>query len=155
MVIKKRTEEKLGEILLRQGIISEEQLRQALEAQKAEKGLLGEILTKQGYVDEYEIAQAISSQYGFPFISLDNYDFNTEAVRLVPENIARQYKLVPIDLIGGILVVAMADPLNKTAIEDIEMISHKKVRAFLAVITSVNEVLGKAYGKKKPANRGM
>ena len=148
MILKKRTTEKLGEILVRQGIISEQQLRQALETQKSEKGLLGEILIRLGYVNEREIAQAIISQYGFPFLPLENYDFNLEAAKLVPENVARQYRVVPLDIIGDILIVAMSNPLNRSAIEDIEMITGKKVKAFIAVITSINEALRKIYEKE-------
>jgi len=146
MVLKKRTDEKLGEILVRQGTISEKQLTEALETQKTEHGLLGEILIRMGAVNERQIAQALTSQYGFPFIPLENYDFDTEAANLIPENVARQYRLVPLDVIGDVLIIAMSNPLNTSAIEDIEMITKKKVQVFIAVITSINEALNKIYG---------
>lgn len=148
MVLKKRTEEKLGEILMRQGTISKQQVQQALECQKTEGGLLGEILIKLGFVNEREIAQAIASQYGVPFISLETYEINAEAVKLVPENVARQYRLIPLDVIGDILIIAMSNPLNRSAIEDIELITDKKVRVFLVVITALNEALNKLYAAK-------
>jgi len=149
MGLKKKTKEKLGEILLRQGVISEVQLRQALEAQKTDRELLGEILIKLGYINEREIAQAITSQYDFPFIPLENYDFNPEAIKLIPENVARQYRLVPLDVIGDILIVAMSNPLDRSAVEDIEMITRKKVQVFIAIMTSLNEALKKIYGKSE------
>ena len=149
MVLRKRTQEKLGEILLRQGAISKHQLEQALECQKTEGGLLGEIMIKLGYVSDREIAKAIISQYEFPYIPLENYDFNPEAAKLIPENVARQYRLVPLDVVGDVLVIAMSNPLNRSAIEDIELIASKKVQVFLAIITSINEALNKVYEKKK------
>ena len=148
MTIQRKLQEKLGEILLKQGAISEQQLNQALECQRSEGGLFGEILIKLGYVNELEIAKAIVSQYGFPFISLENYEFNPEAAKLIPENVARQYRIVPLDVIGEVLVIAMSNPLNRSAIEDVEMITKKKVQVFLAVITSVNEALNVIYSSK-------
>ncbi len=148
MVLKKRTEERLGEILLKQGAISKDQLKQVLEFQKTEGGLLGEILIQLGYVGEQEIAQAIVSQYGFPFMLVENYTLNPEAVKLVPENVVRQYRILPIDVIGDILVVVMSNPLNSSAIEDVEMLSKKKVQVFIGVITSINEAINKLYAKQ-------
>ena len=72
MIIKKRTEERIGEILLRQKVITQKQLQQALDLQKKEGGLLGEILIKLELVSEKEIAQAIISQYGFPFMPVEH-----------------------------------------------------------------------------------
>ncbi len=145
MVLKKRTDEKLGEILVRQGTISEKQLAEALETQKTEQSLLGEILIRMGAVNERQIVQALTSQYGFPFIPLESYDFDAEAAKLVPENVARQYRLVPLDVIGDVMIIAMSNPLNTSAIEDIEMITKKKVQVFIAVITSINKALNKIY----------
>ena len=148
VVLKKRIEERLGEILRKQGIISKDQLKQALEFQQMEGGLLGEILIQLGYVSELDIAQAIVSQYGFPFMLVENYTLNPEAAKLVPENVVRQYRIVPIDIIGDILIVVMSNPLNANAIEDVEMLSKKKVQVFIGVITSINDAINKLYTKQ-------
>jgi hypothetical protein len=149
MILKKRTDEKLGEILIRLGIISNTQLQQALEHQKADGGLVGEVLIKLGFVNEREIAQAITSQYGFPFIPLENFDINPDAVKLVPEEYAKKNRLVAMDVIGDILIVAMSNPLNSPVVDEIEALTKKKVQVFLSTITSVNEVLNKIYSQKK------
>lgn len=146
VMLRKKTEERLGEILLKQGIISRKQLEQVIEMQKAEDGLFGEILIKLGYVNEHEIAQALISQYGFPFMPVENYTINPEAVKFISEKIARQYQVLPLDVIGDILVVAMTDPLNSKAIEDLEMMSKKKVQAFIGIMTSINKAISKLYG---------
>lgn len=148
VVLKKRIEERLGEILLKQGAISKDQLKKGLEFQQTEGGLFGEILIQLGYAGEQEIAQAIVAQYGFPFMMVENYTLNPEAAKLVPENVVRQYRILPVDVIGDILIVVMPNPLNSSAIEDVEMLSGKKVQVFIGVITSINEAINKLYAKQ-------
>jgi type IV pilus assembly protein PilB len=144
----KRIAKKLGEILVANGAITEEQLQRALDFQRREGGLLGEILVKLGYIGEREIVQALTTQYGFPFVLLESFDFNQEAAKLVPENVARQYSLVPLDIIGDLLTVAMSNPLNISAIDDIEMITKKKVQVFISTFTSIHEGINRLYQKK-------
>ncbi|MBU0570795.1 MAG: hypothetical protein KJ995_02295 [Candidatus Omnitrophica bacterium] len=148
VVLKKRIEERLGEILLKQGAISKDQLKKGIEFQQTEGGLFGEILIQLGYAGEQEIAQAIVAQYGFPFMMVENYTLNPEAAKLVPENVVRQYRILPVDVIGDILIVVMPNPLNSSAIEDVEMLSGKKVQVFIGVITSINEAINKLYAKQ-------
>lgn len=147
MVKQKRVKEKLGEILVKSGTISEKHLQRALDFQKREGGLLGEILIKLGYVNERNIVEALTEQYGFPYLPLENVDINNEAIKLVPENVARQYKLMPVDLIGDILTLALSNPLNNNAIEDIEMITKKNVQVFISTISDINEAIKRSYGK--------
>jgi len=148
VIPKKRTDERLGEMLLRQGIISEKQLEEALNIQDKDGGLLGENFIKLGYVSEREIAQAIVSQYGFPYMPLANYDINPEAVKLVPEEISRRYSVVPLDVIGDIIIVAMPNPLDKKCIDELEKITGKKVHIFLTVVSGVVEAINKIYKPK-------
>lgn len=136
---------KLGEILIRNEVISQEQLQRALDFQKREGGLLGEILVKLGYANELDIVQALTVQCGFPYLPLENYELKKEVRKVVPENVARQYCIVPLDLIGNILTVAMSNPLNKKAIEDLEMITKKKIQVFISTVTAVTEALNKLY----------
>lgn len=141
----KRIVEKLGEILVQGGVISEQQLQRALDFQRREGGLLGEILIKLGYVNEREIVQALTAQYGFPYLPLESYDFNKEVAAILPENVARQYSIVPVDIIGDLLTVVMSNPLNEKAIEDIEMITKKKVQVFISTVTSIHEAINRLY----------
>ncbi len=148
MTAQERVGKKLGEILVRNGIITREQLERTLEYQRREGGLLGQILVKLGYVNERDIVQALTVQYGFPYLPLENYELAKESGKIIPENVARQYNIVPLDVIGNILTVAMSNPLNEKAIEDVEMITKKKVRVFISTVTAVSETLDKLY---KPA----
>jgi type IV pilus assembly protein PilB len=143
----RRIREKLGEILIRNGIISENQLQRALDFQRHEGGLLGEILVKLGYVNEREIVQALTTQYGFPYLPLESYDINEKAAGIVPENVARQYNAVPLDIMGDLLTIAMSNPLNERAIEDIELITKRKVQVFISTVTSIQEAINRLYRK--------
>lgn len=147
MIPEKRIGKKLGEILVKSEIITEEQLKRALDFQKREGGLLGNILVRLGYVKELDIVQALVVQYGFAYLPLENYDLKKELAKVIPENVARQYSIVPIDIIGGILTVAMSNPLNEKAVEDVEMITKKKVQIFISTITSIYEALNKLYSQ--------
>ncbi len=141
----KRISKKLGEILVQGGAITEEQLKKSLDFQKREGGLLGEILIKLGYLSERDIVQALTVQYGFPYLPLENYEIKKEIAGVIPENVARQYCLVPLDVIGDILTIAMSNPLNDKAIEDIEMMTKKKVQVFISTMTSIHDALNKMY----------
>jgi len=143
--LKRKTKKKLGEILVGNNIIAEENLRRALDLQRAEGGLLGEILVKLGYVNERDIVRAITVQYGFPFLPLENYELKKELSKVIPENVARQYGILPIDIFGNILTVAMSNPLNEKAIEDIEMLTKKNVQVFISTIASIREAVDRLY----------
>jgi len=147
VVFKKKTDEKLGEILIRQGAISEKQLEEALSKQSSEGGLLGEIMIKLGFVNERMIAQAITSQYGFPFLPVEQCDINPEAVKLVPLDLARKHNLVPVDIIGDVLTIAMSNPLDRPAIEEVSKATEKTIRIFIGISTSIKEAVEKAYGE--------
>jgi type IV pilus assembly protein PilB len=149
VILKKKTEEKLGEILLKQGVISQKQLDQVLELQRNGSGLFGEILIELGYVSEQRIAEAIVSQYGFPFMPVENYTCNQEAVKIIPESVAMKHRLLPLDLIGDILVVAMANPINRSAVEEVEMLTGKKIQCFIGITTAINKAITGAYAKRQ------
>ncbi|KJJ85616.1 protein containing General secretory system II, protein E [Candidatus Omnitrophus magneticus] len=145
VLMKKRIEEKLGEILIRQGAISKQMLEDALQEQAVSGGLVGEILIKKGHVSELDISQAIAAQYGFPFISVENYDVNPLAVKLLSEDKAREFGVLPMDVIGNVFMVAMANPMNNKAIDEIGIITQKKVQVFLAVMTAIKTAIDKVY----------
>ena len=137
----------LGELLLERGIIDAAQLEKALKLQKEKGGLIGQILVMLGYSTEEEIAQALTVQYGFPYLPLDFYEINPEAIKLIPDNVARQYNLISIDKIEDLLTIAMSNPLNAQAVEDIELITKCKVQVFVSTMTDINNAIKKYYGK--------
>ena len=146
--IKRIVSKQLGELLLERGIINEAQLEKALKIQKEKGGLIGQILVMLGYAKEEEIAQALTVQYGFPYLPLENYEINAEAIKLIPENVATQYNLIAIDKITDLLTIAMSNPLNVQAVEDIELLTKCKVQVFVSTMTDVNNAIKKYYGKK-------
>ena len=85
-------------------------------------------------------------QFGFPFLPLSNYEVDADTVKLIPENVATQYNLIAIDKIGNSLTVAMSDPLNTHAIEDVELITSCKVQVFVSTQTDIKEAIKRYYG---------
>ena len=92
--IKRIVSKQLGELLLEKGIINEAQLEKALKIQKEKGGLIGQILVILGYAKEEEIAQVLTVQYGFPYLPLESYEISPDAIKLIPENVAKQYNLI-------------------------------------------------------------
>lgn len=137
---------KLGELLVERKVITPEQLSAAFKVQQEKGGLLGQILCDLGYATEEAVAQALTAQYGFPYLPLKHYAIDGELLHLIPENVARQYCLIPVDKIGNTLTVAMADPLNAKAVEDIEMLSRCSVQVFVATMSDVVEAIERCYG---------
>lgn len=142
---KKRIDKLLGEILIERGTITSDQLKKALDVQVREGGLVGEIIVKLGYATEEEIAQSISYQYGFPYLPLENYEIPKEVTELIPRNVAQHYCLVPIDKIGNTLTVAMANPLNTEAAEDLEDITSSEIQIFISTSSDIREAIKRCY----------
>jgi hypothetical protein len=148
MSIRRIINKQLGELLLDRGIISQVQLNQALDIQHAKGGLIGEILVELGFAKEEDIAQSLTAQYGFPYLPLSNYDVNPEITNIIPSRVARQYLLVPIDKIGNNLTLAMSNPLNIQAIEDVELLSGCSVQTFVSTSSDIKKAIEKYYKDK-------
>ncbi|MFA5005486.1 MAG: hypothetical protein WC561_05140 [Candidatus Omnitrophota bacterium] len=148
MSIRRIINKQLGELLLDRGIISQMQLNQALDIQHAKGGLIGEILVELGFAKEEDIAQSLTAQYGFPYLPLSNYDVNPEITNIIPSRVARQYLLVPIDKIGNNLTLAMSNPLNIQAIEDVELLSGCSVQTFVSTSSDIKRAIEKYYKDK-------
>lgn len=138
---------KLGELLFEKGVISEVQLEKALKIQREKGGLIGQILVMLGYVREEEIAQVLTVQYGFPYLPLESYDISSDVIKLIPENVAKQYNLIAIDRIGNLLTISMSNPLNTQAVEDIETLTGCKIQVFISTMSDVSNSIKKFYGK--------
>ena len=143
---KKATNKHLGELLVERGVINHEQLNISIEHQKKTQGhLLGEVLVELKFATEKDIAQALTCQYGFPYLPLSSYEIDAEVIRSVPENVCRQFCLVPIDKIGKSLTVAMSNPLNVQAMEDVELITGCNVQVFVSTATDIKQSIDKYY----------
>jgi len=147
--IKRVTLKQLGELLLEKGIINQNQLDKALKLQREKGGLIGQILVMLGFVTEEEIAQALTVQYGFPYLPLESYEVTPEVIQLIPENVATQYNLIAIDRIEDLITIAMSNPLNIQAVEDVELITKCKVQVFVSTMTDINNAIKKHYIAKK------
>jgi type IV pilus assembly protein PilB len=144
---------RIGEILIERGVITPSQLEQAIALQKEKGGLIGQILIRMGAVTEQEVALALTAQYGFPYLPLDNYEIDAEVANSIPGNLARQYCLIPIDRIGNALTVAMSDPSNMQAIEDIEMTTNCVVQAFVSTPSDIQKAIDKHCKPSGPSDK--
>ena len=135
----------LGELLVERGLIKTDQLRHALEVQKDKGGLIGQVMVDLGYVGEEAIAQAITAQYGFPYLPMENYEIDAEVIKVIPKNVAVQYCLIPVDKIGNNLTIAMANPMNNQAVEDIALMSGLYVQLFVSTASGIKKVIEKYY----------
>ena len=137
---------KIGEILIEQGFISMEQLREALEEQKLTGEKVGEILVKKGVVGQEEIELALSKQKGIARFDLSNYIIEPSLFKLIPEDFARKYKLLPVFLIENTLTVAMADPTNVFIIDELQRLTKLMVEPVLAQELEIKKSQDQYYG---------
>lgn len=146
--MKKIINKQLGELLIERGIINKQQLDAALIFQQEKGGLIGEILVQLGFVREEDIARALTAQYGFPYLPLSNYEINPEVIRIIPSRVAWQYLLIPVDKTGNNLTLAMSNPLNVQAIEDVELTSGCSVQTFVSTASDVKRAIERCYKDK-------
>lgn len=137
---------RLGDALIHEGLINEEQLQQALALQKKSGKRLGAVLVEMHLCTEQDIVQILSKQLRIPFIDLSNYLIDPVIAKLVPEHIAKRHMLIPINKVGNKLTVAMVDPLNIIAIDDIQLMSGLMVKPVVATHTDISKALQDAYG---------
>ncbi len=136
---------RLGELLIRNQLVTEDQLKKALEAQKVDGGRLGASLIKLGYIKEDELAAFLSKQYGVPSINLSEFEIDAAVIRLLPAEVAQKYQIIPINRAGSTLIVAMADPSNIFAIDDIKFMTGYNVEVVVAPEASIKISIDKYY----------
>jgi type IV pilus assembly protein PilB len=137
---------RIGEFLLKEKRISEEQLQYALEIQKKEPGKLGSILIRLGYVSEEDIAQILSKQFGYPSINLSKFEIDEKVIELIKAEVARKHVVIPIHRIGSNLTLAMADPSNLFVQEEIRFSTNLRIQAVIAPESSILQSIDKYYG---------
>ncbi|MFQ5900451.1 MAG: type IV-A pilus assembly ATPase PilB [Thermodesulfobacteriota bacterium] len=138
--------ERLGDLLVKDNRITPEQLKETLEEQKKEGGKLGSNLIKLGFIEEKDLVNFLSKQYGVPAIELSNIeDIDPELLTLIPEDVAQKYMLVPIRRDGSTLNVAMVDPSNIFAVDDLKFLTGYNIEPHVASETFVKEAIDKFY----------
>jgi type IV pilus assembly protein PilB len=138
---------RLGEILVKDSLISADQLKQALEYQKKNGGRLGTCLVKLGLVSDDDITAVLSRQYGVPSINLKFYEVDPAVIKLVPQETAVRYQIVPLSRVGSTLTIAMTDPTNVFAMDDIKFMTGFNVEPVVASETAISEAIHKFYGE--------
>ncbi|KAF5054588.1 Type II/IV secretion system protein [anaerobic digester metagenome] len=138
-----RNSSRLGELLISNNKITLDQLDDALDEQASSNEKLGNILIKKGYISEADVLKSLYAQTGIPFINLDNLTVNKEAARIISEKLARRTNSIPVQFSGDKLLVAMMDPLNIFDIEDIELEAGMKVEASFATKSQITESIDK------------
>lgn len=136
---------KIGELLLYAGKINSEQLNKGLEAQGDSNRKLGETLVDLGYVTQQDIVEVLEFQLGFPRVDLNKYDVNQSVVSILPESIVRKYKVLPIDKKNDKLIVAMVDPLNFFAVDDIRLYTKMELESVLSTPDDITKLIEKYY----------
>ena len=138
---------RIGELLLKEKRITPEQLQQALNAQRQNGGKLGNSLVSLGLVKDEEITALLSKQYGVPAIALDKFEIDPAVLRLVPSETAQKYHVLPLSRSGATLTIAMTDPTNVFAMDDIKFMTGYNVEPVVASETAVVEAINRYYGK--------
>jgi type IV pilus assembly protein PilB len=133
-------------MLIEQGLISEEQLNQALDTQKANGGRLGYHLVNMGFVTEEDVTNALSRQFGVPSVNLSAYEVQPDVLKVVPVDVAKKYLVVPISRVGATLTVAMSDPSNVFAVDDIKFMTGYNVEPVVASEVGIIDAIKKYYG---------
>src|SRR3954468_5867964 len=144
---------RIGELLLKEKRITADQLQQALNEQKANGGKLGYNLVKLGIVKDDEITALLSKQYGVPSINLAQFDIDPAVIKLIPTETAHKYQIVPLSRAGATLTIAMTDPTNVFAMDDIKFMTGYNVEPVVASETAVADALTRYYPANAPAPR--
>ncbi len=136
---------RIGELLVRKSIISEQQLNEALEMQKQEGARIGEVLVKMGLVTENEILTTLSEQFGIPLIDLQNIRINENVIKMMPVATARRYSIMPVRKSGNVLTIAIGDPTRAFDLKEISLITGCEIRAVLSSEALINNAIESYY----------
>ena len=141
--------DRIGELLVRENLISTEQLREAQTDQRASGKRLAYSLTKLGILAERELSDFLSRQYGVPPISLDEYEIDEETLALVPLDVANKHLCIPVQRAGGSLIVAMSDPTNIYAIDDLKFLTGLNIEPVVSTDTAIEAAIERCYGEEE------
>ena len=137
---------KLGEILVRENLLTPEQLREALDYQRHHGGRLGFNLVKLGLVSDDMVTAVLSRQYGVPSVNLDMFDVDAAVIRLIPREVADKYSVLPLSRVGATLTLAMVDPTNVFAMDDIKFMTGLNIEPVVVSEAGVQEAIERYYG---------
>src|SRR2546428_7831646 len=141
---------RLGEILVKENLITADQLKQAMAHQRQNGGRLGTALMKLGFISDDEITEVLSRQYGVPSINLKYYEVDPAVIKLIPQDTAVRYQIVPLSRVGSTLPIAMTDPTNVFAMDDIKFMTGFNVEPVVASESAIGDAITRFYGGAPP-----
>jgi type IV pilus assembly protein PilB len=142
--------QRMGDLLVREKIISAEQLDQALKSQRETGGRLGSVLVKLGFLNDEDVTNFLSKQYGVPAINLSFFEIDASVVKLIPYETAKRYQILPLSRVGASLTIAMVDPTNVFAMDDIKFMTGYNIEPVVASESAIMEGIDKAYNAAGP-----
>src|SRR5712675_1936934 len=138
--------QRLGDLLVREKVITPEQLDQAIKAQKdAPNSRLGSVLVKLGFLTDEDVTNFLSRQYGVPAINLSFFEIDSAVVKLIPHDTAKRYQILPLSRVGASLTIAMVDPTNVFAMDDIKFMTGFNIEPVVASETAIMEFIERSY----------
>src|SRR5687767_5365958 len=143
---------RLGELLVREKMISLQQLQRAQEEAKRSGKRLGHALTQLGYVNDTELTSFLARQYSLPSINLNEFDIDPDVIKLIPKDIVRKHMVIPVNRAGATLIVAMADPSNIYAIDELKFLTQYNIEPVVASEQSIEESIQRYYEKAPDLN---
>ncbi|HIE99892.1 MAG TPA: pilus assembly protein PilB, partial [Fuerstia sp.] len=140
---------KLGQILVDLGYLTDDQLWDVLEEQKQSSGLIGQVAVRMGMVTETQVTEALAEQWGMPVINLAETSIPPQVLELVPQTMAEIYKIMPVSLKNDVLTVAMADPQNVAALDDLRNFLGNEIRGAVSTLVEVEEAIAQYYADRE------
>jgi type IV pilus assembly protein PilB len=140
---------KLGQILVDLGYLTDDQLWDVLEEQKQSSGLIGQVAVRLGMVTEAQVTEALAEQWGMPVINLAETNIPPQVLELVPQTMAEIYKIMPVSLRNDVLTVAMADPQNVAALDDLRNFLGNEIRGAVSTLVEVEEAIAQYYADRE------
>src|ERR671924_1059161 len=144
--------QRLGDLLVKEKVITPDQLEQAVRMQKESGSRLGAVLVKLGFLSDEDVTNFLSRQYGVPAINLSYFEIDPAVVKLIPFETAKRYQILPLSRVGASLTIAMVDPTNVFAMDDIKFMTGFNIEPVVASESSILEGIEKAYGTTQQEN---
>src|SRR3954462_3142269 len=141
--------QRLGDLLVKEKVITPEQLEQALKSQKEQGTRLGSALVKLGFLSDEDVTNFLSRQYGVPAINLSFFEIDGSVVKLIPQETAKRYQILPLSRVGASLTIAMVDPTNVFAMDDIKFMTGFNIEPVVASEAAIMEGIERAYHQDK------
>ncbi len=142
---------RLGELLVRENLITVQQLRKAQEEQQKSGARIGAALIKTGAIEESKLTDFLSKQYGVPAINLKDFDIDPEIIKLVPKDVAEKHLVIPVNRAGPSLIVAMCDPSNIYAVDDLKFLTGYNIEPVVASEVTIRDAIERYYAEKGPS----